>query len=92
MGIDDAGRCGFGCMLAGLGRSDGALWVGFGELTLVGVVQREERQREGGSGWFSSLSSLSHGLGRGRGGWGSTKGCPHAWLQGLGERKQCWSQ
>jgi hypothetical protein len=25
---------------------------------------------------------LSHGLGRGRGGWGSTEGTPQAWLQG----------
>jgi hypothetical protein len=76
MGIGDARRCGFGCVLAGLGRSDGALWVGCGELTLVGVVQREERQRGGGSGCFSSLSSLSHGLGRGWGGWARQRECP----------------
>jgi hypothetical protein len=43
---------------------------------------REQRDREGGSGRFSSMSSMSHGLGRGRGGWGSTEGCPRAWLQG----------
>jgi hypothetical protein len=49
---------------------------------------REEQWPEvGGSGWFSSLSSLSHSLGRGRGGWGSTEGCPQAWLQGLGRTK-----
>jgi hypothetical protein len=45
--ISDAGRCGFGCVLAGLGRGDGALWVGAGEVTAVGNVQRAEGE-EGG--------------------------------------------
>jgi hypothetical protein len=34
-------------VLAGLGRGDGALWVGGGETTTVGIVQREEGQRGG---------------------------------------------
>jgi hypothetical protein len=45
--VGDAGRGGLACVLAGLGRGDGVLWVGAGEVPLVGVVQREERQRGG---------------------------------------------
>jgi hypothetical protein len=43
---------------------------------------REAEGEERGSGRFLPSPSMSHGLGRGRGGWGSTKGCPRAWLQG----------
>jgi hypothetical protein len=45
--IGDAGRGGLGGVLEGFGRSVGALWVGGGETTTVGIVQREEGQREG---------------------------------------------
>jgi hypothetical protein len=34
-------------VLEGFGRGVGALWVGGGEATTVGVVQREEGQRRG---------------------------------------------
>jgi hypothetical protein len=40
-------RGGLARVLAGLGRGDGALWVGCGELPLVSVVRREERHRGG---------------------------------------------
>jgi hypothetical protein len=45
--IGDAGRGGLRGALAGLGRGDGALWVGGGETTPVGNVQRAEGEREG---------------------------------------------
>jgi hypothetical protein len=48
--IVDAGRGGLGGVLAGLGCGDGVLWVGGGEATTVGIVQREEGQRGGGLG------------------------------------------
>jgi hypothetical protein len=57
-----AGRGGLGGMLAGLGRGDGALWIGGGETTTIGIVQREEGQR-GGSGRLLPSPSMSHGLG-----------------------------
>jgi hypothetical protein len=50
-----AGCGGLGGVLAGLGRGDGALWVGGGETTPVGNVQRAEGKR-GGSGGCSSSS------------------------------------
>jgi hypothetical protein len=90
--IVDAGRGGLGGVLAGLGRGDGALWVGDGELMPVGNVQRAEGERERGSGRLLPSPSMSHGLGRGRGGWGSTKGTPQAWLRGESEWEQRWSQ
>jgi hypothetical protein len=37
---------------------------------------REQRDREGGPGVFVLLSSMSHGLGRGRGGWARPRGLP----------------
>jgi hypothetical protein len=40
-----ARRGGLARVLAGFCLGNGVLWVGCGELTLVGVVQREERQR-----------------------------------------------
>jgi hypothetical protein len=49
-----AGRCGFGRVLAGLGRGDGALWVGAGEVTAVGNVQRAEGEERGS--WARSSS------------------------------------
>jgi hypothetical protein len=66
-------------MLAGLGHGDGALWVGCGELTLVGVVQREERQR---GGVRVVLPLLLHVLWSGSwlGRLGSTEGVFMAWL------------
>jgi hypothetical protein len=45
--IVDAGRGGLGGVLEGFGRGVGALWVGGGKATTVGIVQREEGQREG---------------------------------------------
>jgi hypothetical protein len=68
-----AGRGGLGGVLAGLGRGDEALWVGVGKTTPVGNEQRAEGE-ERGSGRFLPSPSMSHGLGRGRGGWGSTAG------------------
>jgi hypothetical protein len=73
MGIGDDGCCGFGRVLAGLGRGDGALWVGCGELTLVGSLQRGRGRGEGVRA-RSPFPSMSHGLGRGWGVWGSTAG------------------
>jgi hypothetical protein len=43
----NTGRGGLARVLAGLGRGDGVLWVGVGEATMVGIVQREEGQRGG---------------------------------------------
>jgi hypothetical protein len=42
-------------MLAGLGRGDGALWVGAGEVTTVGNLQRAEGEERGS--WACSSSS-----------------------------------
>jgi hypothetical protein len=42
-------------MLAGLGRGDGVLWVGAGEVTPVGNVQRAEGEERGS--WAGSSSS-----------------------------------
>jgi hypothetical protein len=50
-----AGCCGFGRVLAGLGRGDGARWVGAGEVTTVGNVQRAEGEERGS--WACSSSS-----------------------------------
>jgi hypothetical protein len=54
--IGNAGRGGLGGMLAGLGHGNGALWVGGGETTTVGIVQREEGQR--GGVWAASSFSF----------------------------------
>jgi hypothetical protein len=53
---------------------------------------REKRDREGGSGRLLPSPPMSHGQGRGRGGWGSTKKTPQAWLQGSSEGEQHSSQ
>jgi hypothetical protein len=69
--IVDAGRGGFGGVLEGFGRGDGVLWVGGGEATTVGVVQREEGQRRG----VRAASSFSFHVARpgsGQRGLGST--------------------
>jgi hypothetical protein len=50
-----AGHCGFGRVLAGLGRGNGALWVGAGKVTTVGNVQRAEGEERGS--WAGSPSS-----------------------------------
>jgi hypothetical protein len=42
-------------VLAGLGRGDGALWVGAGEVTTVGNVQRAKGEERGS--WACSSSS-----------------------------------
>jgi hypothetical protein len=89
--IGDARRGGLGGVLAGLGRGDGALWVGDGETTTVGIVQREEGQR--GGVW--AASSFSFHVARpasGQRGTGLDQGDSQAWLQGGSERKQRWSQ
>jgi hypothetical protein len=46
---------------------------------------REQREKRGGPGMFFLFSSMSHGLGRGRGGWARQPGeggSPQVWLQG----------
>jgi hypothetical protein len=47
-----------------------------------------EGDKEGVRGVFFLFSSVSHGLGWGRGGWGSTEMESSAWLQGEGELEQ----
>jgi hypothetical protein len=42
-------------VLAGLGRGDGVLWVGSGEVAMVGDVQRAEGEERGS--WARSSSS-----------------------------------
>jgi hypothetical protein len=80
--IGDARRGGLGGVLEGFGRGDGVLWVGGGEVTTVGVVQREEGQRRGvwaassfsfhvarpGSGqrWLGSIAEDSTSMATGR--------------------------
>jgi hypothetical protein len=71
--IVDAGRGGLGGVLEGLGRGDGVLWVGGGEATTVGIVLREEGQREGVRA-ASSFSSHVARPGSGQRGLGSTAG------------------
>jgi hypothetical protein len=56
-------------VLAGFGLGDVVLWVGSGEVTAVGDVQRAEGEERGVLGAFFFFSSTSHGSGRGRGGW-----------------------
>jgi hypothetical protein len=51
---------------------------------------REKRDGEGGSGRRLSSPSMSHGLGRGRGGWARPQRTPRAWLQDQEEREQGW--
>jgi hypothetical protein len=58
-------------MLAGCCLGGGVLWVFSGEVTAVGVVQEEERQR-GGVRAASSLSFHVARLGSGQRGLGST--------------------
>jgi hypothetical protein len=53
--IGDAGRGGLRGVLAGLGHGDGALWVGGGETTPVGNVQRAEGKKGGSGGCSSSF-------------------------------------
>jgi hypothetical protein len=78
----NAGRGGFGSVLAGFGRR----WRDH-----AGRQRAESRGEERrGPGVFFLFSSTSHGLGRGRGGWGSTERKSRAWLQGWGEREQRW--
>jgi hypothetical protein len=69
----NTGRGGLARVLAGFCLGDGVLWVGCGELTLVGVVQREERQR---GGFRAVLPLLLHVLrsGSGQRGLGSIEG------------------
>jgi hypothetical protein len=50
-----AGHGGLARVLAGLGRGDGVLWVGAGEVTTVGNVQRAEGEERGS--WACSSSS-----------------------------------
>jgi hypothetical protein len=58
------GRGGLGGVLAGLGRGDGVLWVGAGEATLVGSLQRGRGTEKGGpGGFFLLLPSLTASVG-----------------------------
>jgi hypothetical protein len=73
MCIADAVHGGLGGVLEGFGHGVGALWVGGGETTPVGVVQREEGQRRG----VQAASSFSFHVARpgsGQRGLGSTAG------------------
>jgi hypothetical protein len=63
-------------VLAGLGRGDGALWVGVGETTPVGNVQRAEWKR-GGSGRVLPLLLHVSRLGSGQGRLGLDRGDVH---------------
>jgi hypothetical protein len=65
----EAGHGGLARMLVGFCLGDGVLWVGSGEVAMVGDVQRAEGEERGVLGTFSFFSSTFHGLGRGRGGW-----------------------
>jgi hypothetical protein len=65
----DTGLGGLARVLEGLGLGGGVLWVGSGEVTMVGDVQRAEEEERGVLGAVFLFSSLSHGSGRGRGGW-----------------------
>jgi hypothetical protein len=54
-----------------------------------GRVQRVQVMAVGrGPGCSSPFHSLSHGLGRGWGGWARQRRAPRAWLQALGEEEQ----
>jgi hypothetical protein len=72
-------------MLAGLGRGDGALWVGGGETTTVSIVQREEGQR-GGVWAVLLLVFLVSRPGSGQRGLGLTAGDSTSMATGLGRR------
>jgi hypothetical protein len=67
----NAGRGGLGSVLAGFGLGIGALWVGVGETTPVGIVQRAEGKR-GGSGCVLPLLLHVSWPGSGQGRLGST--------------------
>jgi hypothetical protein len=82
--IIDAGRGGLGGVLEGFGRDVGALWVGGGEATMVGIVQREEGQREGVQA-ASPFSSHVARPGSGQRGLGSTAGMSRSMATGLGQ-------
>jgi hypothetical protein len=77
--------CGFGCVLAGLGRGNGALWVGAGEVTTVGNEQRAEGE-EGGSGRVLTLLLHVSWLGSGQRGLGSTVEMSMSMATGLRRR------
>jgi hypothetical protein len=64
-----AGHGGLGGVLEGCCLGGGVLWVGAGEVAMVGDVQGAEGEERGGPGRVLPLPSLSHGLGRGWGGW-----------------------
>jgi hypothetical protein len=69
----DTGLDGLACVLGGCCLGRGVLWVGAGEGTVVGSLQREERQR--GGAWARSSSSLHFSrLGSGQRGLVSTAG------------------
>jgi hypothetical protein len=78
-----AGRGGLGSVLAGFGLGVRALWACSYELTPVGSWQGGKGARRGGPA-ISSLSSMSHDPGWGRGGWGSTEGKSMGMATGLG--------
>jgi hypothetical protein len=71
-------------VLAGLGRGDGALWVGVGEATPVGDLQRAEGKR-GGSGRVLPLLLHVSWPGSGQGRLGSTEGDSTSMATGLGQ-------
>jgi hypothetical protein len=85
MCIGNAGRGGLGGVLAGLGRGNGALWVGGGETTTVGIVQREEGQR-GGVWPASSFSFHVARPGSGQRGLGLDQRDSTGMATGLGRR------
>jgi hypothetical protein len=76
-------------VLAGFCLGDGGLWVGSGAVMAVGDVERAEEEERGGVlGAVFLFSSLSDGLGRGRGGWARPRRRLRAWLQGQDELEQ----
>jgi hypothetical protein len=68
---------------AAVAKMVGGVWaesVGVGMMSVAYWLGLMMAETAGNSGawwtWSGQLSSGSHGQGRGRGGWGSTEGCP----------------
>jgi hypothetical protein len=75
-----AGHGGLARVLAGFCLGDGVLWVGSGEVTAVGSLQRGRGQR-GGSGRRLPLLLHFSRLGSGQRGLGSTAEALQAWYR-----------
>jgi hypothetical protein len=77
----DTGLDGLARVLEGFGLSRGVLWVGAGEGTVVGSLQRAGEEERGGSWVLSPLLLPFSWLGRGRGRWARPRHRPGVWLQ-----------